>query len=260
MTRRVSIGILFCTISVLAQAQWSKQDSIRLQELLNGDGELKINTEAVKSIHFDFKPEKDKMKGTPLMSEEKPWMKFLKDLPKNFGDTTTWVKPKYVRFTPYTPYTKMNEDPVNDPIITAEKEWVMNIKFGPTPYAEKYDPRQQRVMPPSRNNNAMQISAGIAKTFDTEKFLYENFTARGRAIRRNRQRANAWKTYKDFIPTRQDTLIKRDSVRVMEFIRLKAHELFPKKADSIIAPPLPSVDSLLFENKVNSKNQTQESR
>ena len=51
MTQRVNFSILFCTISILtAQAQWNKQDSIRLQELLNGDGELKINTEAVKSI------------------------------------------------------------------------------------------------------------------------------------------------------------------------------------------------------------------
>ena len=55
MTQRVNFSILFCTISILtAQAQWNKQDSIRLQELLNGDGELKINTEAVKSIHFDL--------------------------------------------------------------------------------------------------------------------------------------------------------------------------------------------------------------
>ena len=58
MTQRVNFSILFCTISILtAQAQWNKQDSIRLQELLNGDGELKINTEAVKSIHF-VNPEK----------------------------------------------------------------------------------------------------------------------------------------------------------------------------------------------------------
>lgn len=63
MTQRVNFSILFCTISILtAQAQWNKQDSIRLQELLNGDGELKINTEAVKSIHFDFQSDKDNIK------------------------------------------------------------------------------------------------------------------------------------------------------------------------------------------------------
>lgn len=118
MTQRVNFSILFCTISILtAQAQWNKQDSIRLQELLNGDGELKINTEAVKSIHFDFQSDKDNIKGTPIMSEDKPWMKFLKDLPKNFGDTTKWVRPNFVRLTPYTPYTTWHEDPVNDPIF-----------------------------------------------------------------------------------------------------------------------------------------------
>ena len=35
MTRRVSLSILLCTLAALtAQAQWSKQDSIRLQQLL----------------------------------------------------------------------------------------------------------------------------------------------------------------------------------------------------------------------------------
>lgn len=133
MTQRVNFSILFCTISILtAQAQWNKQDSIRLQELLNGDGELKINTEAVKSIHFDFQSDKDNIKGTPIMSEDKPWMKFLKDLPKNFGDTTKWVRPNFVRLTPYTPYTTWHEDPVNDPIFLKRKDsltisWKLNI-------------------------------------------------------------------------------------------------------------------------------------
>ena len=59
MTQRVSLSILLCTLAALtAQAQWSKQDSLRLQQLLNGEEELIINKEAVKSIHFDFKPTK----------------------------------------------------------------------------------------------------------------------------------------------------------------------------------------------------------
>ena len=35
-------------------------------------------------------------------------------------------------------------------------------------------------------------------SFDAEKLLYENFTKRGRAIRRNRKRAKAWKIYNDY--------------------------------------------------------------
>lgn len=89
MTQRVSLSILLCTLAALtAQAQWSKQDSLRLQQLLNGEEELIINKEAVKSIHFDFKPTKDAIQGSPMISQDKPWMKFLDALPKNFGDTT----------------------------------------------------------------------------------------------------------------------------------------------------------------------------
>ena len=53
MTQRVSLSILLCTLAALtAQAQWSKQDSLRLQQLLNGEEELIINKEAVKSIRL----------------------------------------------------------------------------------------------------------------------------------------------------------------------------------------------------------------
>ena len=43
--------------------------------------------------------------------------------------------------------------------------------------------------------------------FDAEKALYETFTKRGRAIRRNRKKAKAWKTYEDYVPTKEDSLI-----------------------------------------------------
>lgn len=288
MTRRASISILFCSICVLtAQAQWNKQDSIRLQELLNGDGELKINTEAVKSIHFDFKPEKDKLKGTPIMSQDKPWMKFLKDLPKNFGDTTKWVRPKYVRLTPYTPYTKWNEDPFTRMLSQEEKDSLRHVKMF----------WKINVTPdPSRMNGHIPVPEGMDPTvtpsnspliggFDTDKFLFETLTKRGRTFRRNRKHANAWKTYQDYIPTRQDT-VKKDSILMMELLRRKSEELYPgtpathgmntdipSAADSTLTAPTDnsqpvSTDTLdtrvaapsLLENKINGKNQAKESR
>ena len=39
-----------------------------------------------------------------------------------------------------------------------------------------------------------------------DKFLYENLTKRGRAIRRNKKRAKAWKIYNDYVPTLEDSL------------------------------------------------------
>ena len=170
--------------------------------------------------------------------------------PKNFGDTTQWIKPQYVRFTPYTPYTRWDEDPVNDPIITNEKElkisMVLNVNS-----AIKYDVREQRVILTGKNNNAIQVSVGATYTFDAEKLLYENLTTRGRAIKRNRKHANAWKSYMDYIPTLQDT-VKKDTTLMMELLRKQAERLYPGVVESS--------DSLLLKNKVNGQNQTKESR
>lgn len=251
MTRKVSFSILLCILATLkAQAQWSKQDSIRLQQMLNGKEELILNKEAVNSISFDFKPNKDDIKGKPLVSQDKPWMKFLDFLPKNFGDTTIWVKPKYIRINPYTPYTKWNEDPINDPIITNEKKWEINMVLNVNGEI-KYDVREQRVMPTGKNNNAIQASVGLTHTFDADKLLYENLTKRGRAIRRNRKHANAWKTYMDYIPTRQDT-VKKDTTLMMELLRRQAERLHP----GVVEP----ADSSFLKNKVNGQDQTKESR
>lgn len=43
-------------------------------------------------------------------------------------------------------------------------------------------------------------------TFDADKLLFENFTKRGRAIKRNRKHAKAWKIYNDYQPTYEDSL------------------------------------------------------
>lgn len=252
MTAKARICILFCVISTTtAQAQWSKQDSIRLQNLLSGKEELKINTEAVNAIRFDFTPEKDKLVGTPLISEEKPWMKFLKDLPKNFGDTTRWVRPSYVRLTPYTPYTRWNEDPITRMLSEAEQDslrhlqmfWKLNITLDPSRMNGHVD------VPGGMDPSVTPGSSPLIGGFDTDKFLYENLTKRGRAIRRNRKHANAWKTYQDYIPTKQDT-VKKDSLLMMELLRQKAEELYPSpRPDSIPAFPKNSKEAQVSESR-----------
>ena len=42
--------------------------------------------------------------------------------------------------------------------------------------------------------------------FSADKLLFENLTKRGRAIKRNRKKAKAWKIYKDYVPTKDDSL------------------------------------------------------
>ena len=169
-----------------SKAQLSRRDSIRLKQLLEGDKEIKLNQEAVKSIQFNFAPDINEM-HKPKMSEEKPWMEFNKSLPKNFNDTVQWRKPKFIRLLPYTIFTRLGEDPVNDIIIKTCKDTLrMKLKLD---YLKEYIPQHQPVV-----------------SFDAEKLLYENFTKRGRAIRRNRKRAKAWKIYNDYVPTKEDSL------------------------------------------------------
>ena len=187
MIFRISLSILFCIIGILAsKAQLSRRDSIRLKQLLEGNKEIKLNQEAVKSIQFNFAPDINEM-HKPKMSEEKPWMEFNKSLPKNFNDTVQWRKPKFIRLLPYTIFTRLGEDPVNDIIIKTCKDTLrMKLKLD---YLKEYIPQHQPVV-----------------SFDAEKLLYENFTKRGRAIRRNRKRAKAWKIYNDYVPTKEDSL------------------------------------------------------
>ena len=237
MTQRVNFSILFCTISILtAQAQWNKQDSIRLQELLNGDGELKINTEAVKSIHFDFQSDKDNIKGTPIMSEDKPWMNF-------------------VRLTPYTPYTTWHEDPVNDPIFLKRKDsltisWKLNIKLIPG-LRNGYV-----ILPAGMDQTVTPSNNPLIGGLDADKFLYESLTKRGRAIRRNRNRAKGWKIYQSYVPTRQDSILFPRISKVSEQDSLpKQDTLLIKKNSAII-----NQNSLLLKDKINGKDQTEKSR
>ena len=54
---KLSICILFFIIGIqTSQAQWEKEDSLRLKRMLEGKEEIKINEEAVKSIQFYFHP------------------------------------------------------------------------------------------------------------------------------------------------------------------------------------------------------------
>ena len=82
---KLSICILFFIIGIqTSQAQWEKEDSLRLKRMLEGKEEIKINEEAVKSIQFNFLPEEELHFQRPIASEEKSWMKFNTKLPDEF--------------------------------------------------------------------------------------------------------------------------------------------------------------------------------
>ena len=198
MNPRAGISILFCCIGILsAHAQSEKKDSLQRKK----DGEIYINQEAVKSIEFNFMAQPDIMRTKPMMDETKPWMEFRKDLPMNLTDTTTLTKKKYIRMLPYSiwghddAHLKSNKDT----LIIRMKLNLDNIK--PLPgMGHGY-----RVVPGGMDQSVTPSNNPIGG-FSADKLLFENFTKRGRAIKRNRKKAKAWKIYKDYVPTKEDSL------------------------------------------------------
>ena len=202
MNPRAVTSILVCCIGIFSvHAQSEKKDSLRFKK----EGEIYINQEAVKSIEFNFMSQPEIIKPKPKMDERKPWMEFRKDIPKNFTDTTTWRKPKYTRATPYTPYTRYDEDPIYDRVLTKDtlsihmKLNMEKIKLAPG-MGHGY-----RVVPGGMDQSVTPSNNPITG-FDADKILFENLTKRGRAIKRNRKKAKAWKIYKDYVPTKEDSL------------------------------------------------------
>ena len=198
MNPRAGISILFCCIGILSvHAQSERKDSLQRKK----EGEIYINQEAVKSIEFNFMAQPDIMRPKPMMDETKPWMEFRKDLPMNLTDTTTLTKKKYIRMLPYSiwghddAHLKSNKDT----LIIRMKLNLDNIK--PLPgMGHGY-----RVVPGGMDQSVTPSNNPIGG-FSADKLLFENFTKRGRAIKRNRKKAKAWKIYKDYVPTKEDSL------------------------------------------------------
>ena len=198
MNPRAGISILVCCIGILSvHAQSERKDSLQRKK----DGEIYINQEAVKSIEFNFMAQPDIMRPKPMMDETKPWMEFRKDLPMNLTDTTTLTKKKYIRMLPYSiwghddAHLKSNKDT----LIIRMKLNLDNIK--PLPgMGHGY-----RVVPGGMDQSVTPSNNPIGG-FSADKLLFENFTKRGRAFRRNQKKAKAWKIYKDYVPTKEDSL------------------------------------------------------
>lgn len=175
------------------------------------NAELKLNQDAIKQIQFDFTQSVEEM-AKPLDSPlEKKWMNFRTDIgmPRSLTDTTRVKRIiGYVRAEPYTIWTKFGEDPVYDVLVTGRpKEWKIYWTLNPFgPKKEEYG-RSMRVMPGMNYARLVSpIGPSAVISGDINGALYDVLTARGRMLAHNRKHANAWKTYKDYQPTREDSL------------------------------------------------------
>ena len=198
MNSRAGISILACCIGILsAHAQSEKKDSLQQKK----EGEIYINQEAVKSIEFNFMGQPEIMKPKPKMDERKPWMEYRKDLPVNMTDTITYRKKKYIRMLPYSiwGYDNSHLRYRKDTLSIRMKLNMDKIKPAPG-MGHGY-----RVVPGGMDQSVTPSNNPIGG-FSADKILFENLTKRGRAIKRNKKKAKAWKTYKDYVPTKEDSL------------------------------------------------------
>lgn len=106
------IGLLLTVTLPLCAQNWTPQDSLRLNRLLDGEGEIKLNPDALKEMGIP------KTIGTQRMSMEKSWLDFNPILP----DIPHTPKKKVVlTLRPYTANTKYNWDPVYQKKIKIDK-------------------------------------------------------------------------------------------------------------------------------------------
>lgn len=106
------IGLLYAVAFPLCAQNWTPQDSLKLQQLLKGNGEVKVNPDALKELERNIL-------GTPEVSVNKSWMDFDPTLP-----TSLQKEPKQeikLILRPYTANTKYNWDPVYQKKINVGK-------------------------------------------------------------------------------------------------------------------------------------------
>ena len=135
MKRFILVMGLLCAVAFPCYAQnWTPQDSLRLNRLLKGEGEVKLNPEVLQEL------EMNNSLGTPKAVMDKSWMDFDNSLP---------VMPKapekkvVLTLRPYTANTKYNWDPIYQKKIKVDKDtwrgdefYALKILMIPTNWAK----------------------------------------------------------------------------------------------------------------------------
>ena len=169
MKRIFFLLLCFC-FSVLSFAQrtneakqLTKQDSLRLQQLLSGQVEIVIDDETQKEIDRLFNPEKWKMKSTPFPKKN---MKFETELPRYYISQVDTIDGRgYIRLLPYGPFETPEEEQIYVD-IPINKELLAG-----------YDPRLEPAPAGKFTPSALMVGAGISATFDADN-CWESFSVR----------------------------------------------------------------------------------
>ena len=161
--KRIFFLLLCLCFSVLSFAQrtnetkqLTKQDSLRLQQLLSGQVEIVIDDETQKEIDRLFNPEKWKMKSTPFPKKN---MKFETELPRYYISQVDTIDGRgYIRLLPYGPFETPEGTNLYKFLSTKSCWQAMILVLEPAPAEQIY-------------SSALMVGAGISATFDADKLL-----------------------------------------------------------------------------------------
>lgn len=165
MRKRLFISAVSLLLTGVCCAQWSAQDSIRLQKLLESGEELKLNREAVRQIDFGGAV------GSPRMSEEKNWMLPDESLPKALP------KPKVVlSLMPYKANTRFNWDPVYQKKIRIDKNTWRGEPFYELRRQRSYTNQRRNLMAKSiQGRSGVSVSGGTIGGLNLMGIFTKNF-------------------------------------------------------------------------------------
>ena len=114
------IAVLICALFVvhISYAQeWSTQDSVRIDKLINVEQELNINRDLIVQIDFG-----SAVMGTPYLYTEKSWLAPDATLPISLPDEIPLDKRKMLTLRPYNGSTPYNWDPIRQKKIKVTKD------------------------------------------------------------------------------------------------------------------------------------------
>lgn len=171
-------------------AQWSAQDSLKLQKFLSGEEELKLNHKEIGNIHLESPSFPKQFKESPLIDTKKKILDFDTTLPDFFiaCDSVNRTEKIYLSLRPYGIFNRAN---------TAAHLFPMAVKTNIRNGREKsnYSTSPFIPLPGIAGRVSAPIGPGVSYSFSAEDLLQRIFSKKGRARLHNAEHANAWKTY-----------------------------------------------------------------
>lgn len=149
MSKRLSLLLIITLCSSYIYAQWTAQDSLALHRVLQYDGEIKLNMDAVKGIDLN------NFMGKQMMVEDKPALEFDATLPKVFPDR----KKMKLTLRPYTASTRFNYDPIYQRKIKVDANTWKNGQFGHLTMLLVYDDWAKTPFDPGVRKSLEEIEA-----------------------------------------------------------------------------------------------------